>query len=473
MSDWKFTASDFFVPGLDDGMAYITPPARVLTRSPPSRVRQMPSSDTQIINRKMRIRTEARWKSPTNPPVFETLSTVVRADKVIVGQRKIKVDGKLLLSAAAGDRVWRAVLNKLDAEAEESLNASIARRRQTAIAPMAMAEGSADGLPFVVDLRNGYNFYHFLTEGLPQLAVIRRTEATAPIFVHMPSIRELKGFLGSFIRDIYPDLMPRIVFTDEPTRHESVRLVYNHRHYLYQSSDPTIDAALIGLDDADPWKNLGSDRASRKFLLKSTFDTGMRFLREDALSRVAALPSGNRPRRLWIGRDPDNVDFKSRPNVGEAELLAELRRRDFHIAYLEQLSPLEQIALIAGADMIVGPHGAAFAHMMFAQRSALVVEIGTPQTQLHRWGDFLGNAHVSACAYSTVFADVMGHAEAEEVPSIETGHHGIHIGDAAAQRILDHIDEFSPRFAETSNSPVPASSTEQAMPAESNDAPEP
>ena len=428
-------------------MAYTSQRGEVLTRRAASRVRQMPASDNALMTSKMRRRIDPRWKSPTNPPVFETLSSVVRATDVMVKKRKITVGGKLILSAAAADRLWRAVLNKLDDKAEAKLNSEFADRRRAATHEMNVVEDPADDSPFVVDMRNGYNFYHFLTEVLPQLALISRIDSSAPIFVHMPHISDMKAFVPTFVRQIYPQLFERIRFTDTKVRHDTARLVYNHRHYLYQSSDRAIGAALSDLPSDDPWHTLGSDRPSRKFLLKSTFDTGMRQLRADALDRLADLPQHDTPRRFWIGRDPENPNFKKRLNFGEAELIAELQRRDFHVLYMEKLSPLEQIAAINSAEMVVAPHGAAFAHMMFARRQALMLEIGTSQTQLHRWGDFLGNAHVAGCAYSTVFADVEGHGAVDAAPSIETGHHGIHIGDTATHRILDHVDEFLQRFA--------------------------
>lgn len=438
-----FSASGFFFPGLDDGLAYLDEPGPALVRRRGAKVRQIPAAENAELNRKMRQRMEARWRTPTSPPIFETLSSVVQARNVSVAQRKVKIGGKLLLSAAAGDRVWKSVLNKLDDRREAALNAEMAERRAAAVQPIPAGRQKGDRTPFVVDARNGYNFYHFLTEALPQLAVIAQVPSRAPIYVHMPDVTALSGFVRRFIEAIYPDLARRVIYTDVTRRHEVARLVYNHRHYVYQSSDPAIARTLGRLGKDDPWHTLTSDRASRKFLLKSTFDTGMRLLRQDALARIETIDRRDFPTRLWLGRDPDNQEIKSRPTAGEAELLADLTRRGFQVAYMENLSPLQQIAMIHGADMIVGPHGAAFAHMMFARPSALVLEIGTAQTQAHRWGDFLGNAHVAGCTYTTIFADVEGHAGQSSIPPIETGHHGIHIGDGAADRILGQVDRFA------------------------------
>ena len=440
-----FSAHDFFFPGTDKGLCYLGPPGKLLKKRPAARVRQIVATESETVNRKMRRRIDSRWRTPTNPPVFETLSSLVLARNLVAGRRRISIEGKLVLSAAAGDRVWKAVLDRLDANAERRLNAEFQQRKQEAHHGMEVADPGDDDAPFVVDARNGFNFYHFLTETMPQLSVIARVRSQASIFIHLPRVDDLKDFVQGYVSDIYPGLAHRVSYIDKMVKYDAARLVYNHRHYLYQSSDAAIDIAFSELPQDDPWRRLGSDRACRKFLSKSTFDTGMRHLRHDALERVRGLPQQDRPKRLWIGRDPNSPDNKNRPNARENELLGELRRRDFTVAYLEKLTPLEQIAMINGADIVVGPHGAGFAHMLFANRRALFIEVGTPQTQLHRWGDFLGNAHVASCAYSTVFADVEGYGAAEDIPAISSGHRGIHIGELAAERILKHIDEFSAR----------------------------
>lgn len=408
----SFTADDFYFPARDAGLAYLASPspAPVLIRRQPARVRQFARSEIPALNRRMRSRMEDRWRWPTNPPVFETLSAVMRADDLAMGQRKMFLDGRILLSAAAGDRVWKSVLNALDADAETALNAAFARERGRAFAGLPMADDAGDGLPFVLDMRNGYNFYHFLTELMPQLALVAEQATDAPIHVHLPVQQALAAFPAAFIQAVYPALWPRLRFTDQPASYGSARIVYNHRHYLYQAGDAQVATALAPLPPDDPWHALSSHRAARKFLLKSTYDSGMRLLRRHVLDRIRATGAGDgdgAPARIWIGRDPDNPATNPRENQGEDVLLGDLAERGFRTVYLERMAPLDQLATVAGAEAIVAPHGAALAHMLFARRDATVIEIATPQTQLHRWGDFLGNAHVAQCRYCTVFADTI------------------------------------------------------------------
>lgn len=420
-------------------MAYLEPPPPPIVAGNVARVRQVAASEDEIVNRKMRRRMEDRWRWPKKPPVFETHSAVVLGDDVTFGQRKVHIGNRMVLSAAAGDRVWKSVLKKMNAAQERALNEEFRDRRALPSNPLEIGAAS-DDIPFAIDMRNGVNFYHFMTEALPQLALISQIDSRAPIFMHLPVLSNLKGFVRKFVEGVFPKEAPRINFTDKSRRYAQVRFVFNHRHFLYQVGDPRIDKALAALEPDDPWSSIAADRRSRKFLLKNTYDTGMKALRRHVLKMIGQQDLTRRPNRIWIGRDLSRSN--PRPNDGEDILLAELSARDFEVVYLERMSPLEQIATISSANQIIGPHGAAFAHMMFARETASVIEIATPQVQIHRWGDFLGNAHVSSCRYSTVFADVQGADNVANVPPITDGLRGIKIGEAARGEILNLVDGF-------------------------------
>ncbi len=437
----NISAGDFFFPGQDLGMAYLEPPPPPIVRGTVSRVRQIAASENEVLNRKMRRRMEDRWRWPKTPPVFETLSTVVLGEDVTFGKRRVQIGNRTILSAAAGDRVWKSVLKKIDADEECALNRAFAKRRARRFRPVAVSS-AADETPFAIDMRNGVNFYHFLTEALPQLALISRINSRAPIFMHMPVLANMNGFVTAFVADLFPDTAARVTFTDQPRKYAQARFVYNHRHYLYQVSDARVAAEFAKLDPDDAWHMFGADRRSRRLLLlRSTYDTGMRILREHVLNLLAERGIAGTSRRIWIARDLSRSN--PRPTLGEDVLLKELKDREFDTVYLERMSPLEQIANIHAAKQIVGSHGAAFAHMLFAAPDASVVEVATPQTQIHRWGDFLGNAHVGGCRYTTVFGDVEGGHDRDNVVAIKHGLVGVQIGAAARRAILNAVDRHT------------------------------
>ncbi len=95
----------------------------------------------------------------------------------------------------------------------------------------------------------------------------------------------------------------------------------------------------------------------------------VQWLRERLLPR-ARLP---RPRRrIFVTRGPS---ANNRTVVNEAAVLALLAERGFVAIDPGAMSVVEQIEAFAGAELIVGPHGAALANLVFASAGAAVVEL--------------------------------------------------------------------------------------------------
>ena len=95
----------------------------------------------------------------------------------------------------------------------------------------------------------------------------------------------------------------------------------------------------------------------------------VRFIRELYTRMIPAGPG--KPLRLYISR----AKATSRRIVGEAELEEGLRQRGFQIAFFEELSFPEQLALMARATIIVAAHGAAWTLAVVAQPGTPVIEI--------------------------------------------------------------------------------------------------
>ena len=112
-------------------------------------------------------------------------------------------------------------------------------------------------------------------------------------------------------------------------------------------------------------------REDREFL----FDR----MADQAWSQVGS----SRRRRIYISRDKAGW----RKVVNERELMQTLRRHRFERFFLEDLSSQEQIQLFQEAEVIVGPHGAGLANVVFTPPGATVIELGTvyrPFGHFHR-----------------------------------------------------------------------------------------
>ncbi|MFQ3613575.1 MAG: glycosyltransferase 61 family protein [Cyanobacteriota bacterium] len=77
------------------------------------------------------------------------------------------------------------------------------------------------------------------------------------------------------------------------------------------------------------------------------------------------------PRRIYISRG----SARWRRVINEAEVLAALQPWDFVSVQLETLSLQEQIALMQGAEAVIGIHGAGLTNLAFCRPHTLVVEI--------------------------------------------------------------------------------------------------
>ena len=85
-------------------------------------------------------------------------------------------------------------------------------------------------------------------------------------------------------------------------------------------------------------------------------------LRRRALRAVAGGNYDHLPQRFFVGRD--ERQSRARHMEGEDLLFEHLQLFDFEYVVFESLAPLEQIALMARAEMMVSYHGAGFTNML-------------------------------------------------------------------------------------------------------------
>ncbi|UFM65263.1 glycosyltransferase family 61 protein [Paracoccus sp. MA] len=430
----------FHFPGIHPGMSYLAPrPGWVLRQVEGAAVRLFAESDEPTVRDMQRSAIERQER--------RLLTTVmeINASPVVLENAQFRnafgmIDGRIWLNGAAGNRMR----NKFDQQNTEEwrqgrLVSAFRRGRKEAALPLPVWKDRAADLPVAIELKNGFNYYHFTTETLGCLASFVQDDGDQPINLHLPQ-DNLRGFLTGFIEAVFPRLAPRVRFVSSACRYDRVRALYSHQHYLYQVEDPRVQAA-VNQPGVDPrWNTLRSEAPYRKAVAMASYDSSLRLLREHALRRVPRKLVEKMPRLVWMGRDEGGA-ARLRGMTGQARLMAGLAERGFHCVAFEHLSPIEQIAQMQAADILVAPHGAGLANMVYAKTGALVIEIATRQTQMHRWGDFLPCAHVSRCRYDTVFADVAGVSRLDAIPPVSEGLVGIHVGRRATRRILALVDD--------------------------------
>lgn len=428
-------------------MAYIERPDWLLRVGAGCQPELIAGSDYEEINRDVEKANEAYLQRMWGNVCEINVSPVLLTDAVYRNSYGA-VQGKFVLNGAAGDRLRTRFddSNRQDWQQKRLQSFLLRTRRRNGGLTDSAAPNRKQ--PVAIEMKNGHNFFHFLTETLGNLALFLDDRSTQPINLHVPN-ENVKGFIPAFIEALFPELAPRIALVHRQQKYKSVRAPYNHRHYLYLAEDPQIAQDLSG-DDVDPhWLKIGASIRSLKDVRMNSFDASQRLLRQVGIFRAGQDASATpMPRRVYVDR-AEGQDARSRGIKGDDVLLEALEARGFERVYFEKLTPLDQIRVMQSAEILISPHGAGLANMIFARSDALCIEIGTRQTQLHRWGDFLPCAHVSQCRYATVFADVLAD-DPRDVPSIKDGHIGIHVGQRALDEILALVDAYP---AEAGSSP--------------------
>jgi capsular polysaccharide biosynthesis protein len=184
-----------------------------------------------------------------------------------------------------------------------------------------------EGATAVVAVALGKNYCHWLLEELPRLLMLSDW-ATASVIAHRNATFILEAFaFGGF----------------------SGRVIEAKRYSHFQC-DELIVPSLVGRPEGTTPRAVG---------LLTEFTAPL-------LERV-----GGQGERLYITREKAG----RRRVSNEAELCRLLEARGFRKVHAEELSWREQINAFAQAKVIVAPHGAGLANLVFCQPGARVVEL--------------------------------------------------------------------------------------------------
>ena len=196
------------------------------------------------------------------------------------------------------------------------------------------------------------------------------------------------------------------------------------------------------------WKGRLATRASHGVLAMNAVDSSLPKLRARALKAIEGKDFSHLPKRFLVGRDGDHA--RVRTMKGEDDLLDMLKMFGFEFVAFERLSPLEQIAIMANAEMMISYHGAGFTNMLFAGPDTYVVELGTLQTAMFRWGDFWRLANVAQCRYVSFFADFNADDPLKEPAFSEDGIVPVHLSGAGLAQVMSFVVAIlghTPKFA--------------------------
>lgn len=406
--DFALAPEDLFLnPGADPGLRLLAEPEFFWRPLPRARITGHAASEHEAINRKIDsfLSYTARHKTFSAPVEFNTVPVVL--EDALFKKSFLTVGGKGVLNGASGLRllnryVWTHQDQDWDAEARLADWFDACQQENTRLLPPRRA--ATAGLPFAVECRNTFNYYHYLTESLCQFCTLDDIGHDRPIFLHYPNSEDkTRSFARNFLTALFPEFGDRVIFERAPRGHDRALAAFNLQHAWYQFGDdiaPPMDRLITS---TTMWAGRRATRASHGVLAMNSVDRNLIRLRDRALAAIAGRDFSHLPRRFWIGRAPGQS--RTREMQGESELLEMLGLFGFEQVAFETLTPIEQIALMARAEVMISTHGAGFANMVFANPEAHVIEIGTLQTAMFRWGDFWRHAAASGCHYTSFYAD--------------------------------------------------------------------
>lgn len=219
-----------------------------------------------------------------------------------------------------------------------------------------------------------HNWFHWVIDNLPNFFAAR--------------------LLPEIFRD-YPLLVPEIVF-EKPSWMEPLELLIQDRTVLPVPSDRWVHIeSLVRLDSVtrpNP-RSLTESREARIAIVKEPFLSYRDFILAELGLDARRVLSG---RRLFLARKPTEVR-----RYNQAEIIERSRKHGFEAVFLDELSFFESVKLFREAEVIIGPHGAAWANLIFANPSAkalLWTWAGEPEDN---WYENV--AYCSAVDYRQIF----------------------------------------------------------------------
>lgn len=440
----------FFNPGADRGFGLLSKPAFYWRPQPAGTIVGFSVSAHAEIDKKITdyLRQTKRHRRFAKAIEFNAVPVVL--DDASFRKSSVLVKEKVLLNGAPG---YRALNRYRWDNTEEGFDPAQALttyfddcQTQNAAAALPVYAGAVDA-DFAVVCRNTFNYFHFVTEALCQLTLLDPLEFQGQIYFHFPNSEDKqRGFAQAFVEALFPEYYGRVHFERAPKDYDQVLTAYDLQGAFYQYPERTGRSVDDHAPSGQFWKGKDYGVGAQSILAMNSYSSALSALRKRALAAIEGQDFTHLPTRFFVGRD----DRYSRQRFlgGEDLLFEHLDLFNFDYVVFESMTPLEQIALMANAEMMISYHGAGFTNMLFANHEAHVIEIGTLQTAKTRWGDFWPLAHVSGCKYVNFFGDFRAEDPLLEPNFDKDGIVPGHLSSEAVGQIMAFVVTLFDQYAE-------------------------
>lgn len=433
----------FLNPWVDQGFSILLEPEFIWRPMPRTIIEGFAASAHDEINKKISAFIAVTRKQKVFRKALEFSAVPVMLERASFRKSYVMASDRMLLSGASGTRLinrYRWENEDADFDADMKLDAYLAECRETNRSrELPVYSGMLDpDIPFAVECRNTFNFYHFLTEALPQLTLLDGLEFKGEIYFHFPNAEEKhRPFTEAFVEALFPEYAGRVFFERAPKEYDKVLTGYDFIGGHAQMPEEMLQGiASLAPDTLNQDNDLQNTRSAASLAMNAV-SSMLLALRGRALAAIEGQEFAHLPKRFFVGRDAQQS--RDRHMAGEDLLFEHLNLFDFEYVVFENLHPLEQIALMARAEVMISYHGAGFANMLFANPDAHVIEIGTLQTAQFRWGDFWPLANASQCRYISYFADFNTDDPLSEPHFGKDGIVPVAVSDAAVAQIMAFV----------------------------------
>lgn len=317
---------------------------------------------------------------------------------------------KIILNSASGDRARN--LYRTDQYAQGKPIEEIDNLlRSIALTTVKQEDvpilNSAPPSEFVAESKNFFNFFHYLRETLHTLTPIMATDSLIFASINVVSrSRNVKSFIQKWTNSAFPSLSQRLCFThaNNCSSRGNVSASLSSKHLLYQLRGPHFDIIEQARPSGWKWDGVHAGANPVSVIGSNSYDESLLMFRNHMIDLANQVVKRKFSPLIYIVRS--HKGRRVRSMVGEEELTYRLSFDGFQIIDFEELDPFEQVKCVNGAKHIIMQHGAGMTNMLFASPDTHVYEIGTLQTALSRWRDFMPLAHVARCHYHAIFTDM-------------------------------------------------------------------
>ncbi|MGB3277891.1 MAG: hypothetical protein WBA92_01725, partial [Pseudorhodobacter sp.] len=338
----------FLNPAKDSGLSLLRPAAFFWKPAEPALIQGFAISAHAEINHKITsyLNVVRRHKAFSKAVEFNTVPVLLEGASFRKSFSLAK--DKCLLSGASGTRLlnrycWENEEDDLDPE-ERLVSYFQQCQSQNAERSIPIWQGPVpDNVAVAIECRNTFNYYHFVTESLSQLAILADTGFEGDIFFHFPNAPEkTRPFVTAFIDALFPELKGRVFLERSPKEYDYVLTAFDFFCAYYQFPADVVGSVNAFAPSDAMFRGHDAYRGSQGILAMNSFHSSLRSLRTRAMRAIEGKDFSHLPKRFFVGRD-DRLARK-REIVGADKLFEMLQLFGFDYVVFENMSRLEQIA---------------------------------------------------------------------------------------------------------------------------------